>query len=278
MGGARPFSAAEGQLGQLARGALPTFLRLGAGALCLGWKPRLEKAGEAPAEPGYALPFSVAGYRLLESSAVPGLPRPAEPLVLYEFEDCPYCHLVREAVAILDLDVLFRPCPEGGGRFRPEGKAKSATFPYLEDPNTGRSMGESADIVEYLFETYGGGKDAVPWLLKWGALGTALNSLGLRASAGRSLTPSAPPPAEPLVLYGYEASPFCKLVRERLNDMELPHEYRSCARGSPKREEIFQAQGSFQAPFLLDPNRGICMFESTDILAHLAEHYGAEEA
>merc|ERR1719359_691438 len=92
-----------------------------------------------------------------------------------------------------------------------------------------------------------------------------------------SLRPSAPPPAEPLVLYGYEASPFCKLVRERLNDMELPHEYRSCARGSPKREEIFQAQGSFQAPFLLDPNRGICMFESTDILAHLAEHYGAEE-
>ena len=59
--------------------------------------------------------------------------------------------------------------------------------------------------------------------------------------------------------------------------MELPHLYRSCARGSLKREEIFQAQGSFQAPFLVDPNRGLCMFESADILAYLTEHYAAEE-
>ena len=277
MGGAQPFAVAEGQLGRVARAALPPLLRLGAGAVCLGWQPRLERAGEEPAEPGYAV-VSAGGYRLLESSAVPGLPRPAEPLVLYDFEDCPYCRLVREAVAFLDLDVLFRPCPNGGGRFRPEAKAKSATFPYLEDPNTGRVMGESADIVGYLFETYGGGKDAVPWILRLGALGTAMNWLGLRARAGRDLLPSRAPPAEPLVLYGYEASPFCKLVRERLDDMELPHLYRSCARGSPKREEIFQAQGSFQAPFLVDPNRGLCMFESADILAYLAEHYAAEES
>ena len=85
---------------------------------------------------------------------------------------------------------------------------------------------------------------------------------------------SSAPPAEPLVVYGYEASPFSKVVRERLDDMELPHVWRSVARGSPKREEIFQAQGSFQAPFLVDPNRGVCMFESADIIEYLAEHYG----
>jgi glutathione S-transferase len=27
--------------------------------------------------------------------------------------------------------------------------------PYLADPNTGSDMFESADIVEYLYETYG---------------------------------------------------------------------------------------------------------------------------
>lgn len=30
-----------------------------------------------------------------------------------------------------------------------------AQVPYLVDPNTGRSMGESQDIISYLFATYG---------------------------------------------------------------------------------------------------------------------------
>lgn len=35
--------------------------------------------------------------------------------------------------------------------------APGARVPYLEDPNTGTAMGESSDIVRYLFETYGAG-------------------------------------------------------------------------------------------------------------------------
>ncbi len=45
---------------------------------------------------------------------------------------------------------------------------------------------------------------------------------------------------------GYEGSPFCKVVREQLCELELPHLYRSCARGSPKRQELLDKWGSFQ--------------------------------
>ena len=31
-------------------------------------------------------------------------------------------------------------------------------FPYMKDPNTGKSMLESSDIIQYLFEQYGDGQ------------------------------------------------------------------------------------------------------------------------
>lgn len=46
---------------------------------------------------------------------------------------------VREAVSILDLDVMFYPCPAGGPTWRENVKQKGgkASFPYMVDPNTG---------------------------------------------------------------------------------------------------------------------------------------------
>ena len=35
--------------------------------------------------------------------------------------------------------------------------APGARIPYLMDPNTGEALGKSADIVRYLFDTYGCG-------------------------------------------------------------------------------------------------------------------------
>eukprot|EP00960_Hanusia_phi_P069894 767188-Hanusia_phi.AAC.2 len=39
-------------------------------------------------------------------------------------------------------------------------------FPFLVDDNTGVSMYESADIVNYLLRTYGNGAEAPPFLLQ----------------------------------------------------------------------------------------------------------------
>jgi hypothetical protein len=53
-------------------------------------------------------------------------------------------------------------------------------------------------------------------------------------------------PSEPLILWGYTSSPFVKVVTELLCEMELPYLFRTVARGSPKREEMFQKYGHFQ--------------------------------
>lgn len=82
--------------------------------------------------------------------------RPTEPIVLYQFEGCPMCRRVRLAIIELDLPTEIRSCPRGGTRFRPEAKelAGKRQFPFLVDPNTGESMLESVDIVNYLYATY----------------------------------------------------------------------------------------------------------------------------
>ena len=93
-------------------------------------------------------------------------PRPRQRLELYEFEACPYCRKAREALSMLDLEVLVKPCPKGGSRFREDVKRRGgkALFPYLVDPNAGKEMYESDAIVEYLFREYGDG--APPLLLR----------------------------------------------------------------------------------------------------------------
>jgi hypothetical protein len=44
-----------------------------------------------------------------------------------------------------------------------------------------------------------------------------------------------------------------QVVREVLCELEIPHVFHSCARGSPKRQELFAMTGTFQAPYLEDP-------------------------
>ena len=94
------------------------MLRAGTGALINGWSPSLaEDDGE-----GYAL-FRVAGKKFAEASDLG--PRPAHPIELFEYEGSPYCRKVREAAAVLDLDVLFRPCRSGETHWRPMAKPRA---------------------------------------------------------------------------------------------------------------------------------------------------------
>src|SRR5262249_16271919 len=59
--------------------------------------------------------------------------RPKKKLELYEFEACPFCRKVREALSMLDLSAMIYPCPKGGRRFRAHVKAAGGKemFPYL---------------------------------------------------------------------------------------------------------------------------------------------------
>jgi glutathione S-transferase len=193
---------------------------------------------------------------------------------LYEFEACPFCRRVREAFSEFDLDAMVLPCPKRGTRFRPKvvelgGKAQ---FPFLVDPNTGRSLYESADIVRYLRETY----DAPEPPRGQGALGIATGTLasGLRFAHGRTARRSRAP-VQPLELWSFEASMYARLAREALCELELPYVLHNVAKKSPRREAFVARSGKMMVPYLVDPNAGRAMFESADIVRYLNETYAA---
>jgi glutathione S-transferase len=200
--------------------------------------------------------------------------QPARLLELYEFEACPYCRKVREALSTLDLEALVYPCPQGGPRFRElvRSRGGKAQFPWLVDPNTGRAMYESDDIVAYLFATYGDGR--VPLVLATPVVRdvTSMLASGFRLGFGARYRP-ARQPAEPLELWSYEASPYCRIAREALSSLELPYVLHNVAKGSPRRDAFVARSGRMMVPYLADPNTGTELFESGDIVAYLERTY-----
>jgi glutathione S-transferase len=202
--------------------------------------------------------------------------RPERPLHLYEFEGCPFCRKAREALTMLDLEAIIYPCPKDGPRYREEVKRRGGQyqFPYLVDPNTGKEMYESDDIVRYLYESYGDG--GVPASLSLGALTLAGAALAGFVRAGRGVRyRAAKPPEQPLELWSFEASPYCRLAREALCELEIPYLLHNVAKGSPSRPAFTQRSGKMMVPYLADPNTGVEMFESADIVAYLNDTYAA---
>lgn len=198
---------------------------------------------------------------------------PEAPLVLYEFEACPFCRKVREALTLLDLGAMIRPCPRGGPRYRPEVIARGgrAMFPYLVDPNTDDALYESADIIDHLYRHYGD-RPAPAWLRSDLTVPTGSLASLLRTPRGLRYRP-ARAPEQPLTLYSMEASPYCRLVREALCELELPYQLVNVGRGSHERPAFEARSGRMMVPWLHDPNTGQEMFESAQIVRYLQSTY-----
>lgn len=196
----------------------------------------------------------------------------------------------------LDLDVLIFPCPKGGERYRPlvERLGGRQQFPYLMDPNTGAALYESADIIDYLYREYGGRPAPRRWLVRSLRTAAAVSASLPRASRGLHALDSKTP-EQALELYSFEASPFARLVRERLTELQLPYLLRQCGRDqwqdwvlppmrrrllsdySPRQRNriaLMERAGRIAVPYLVDPNTGTELFESADILDYLDQTYG----
>ena len=227
----------------------------------------------------------------------PAASKPEKALQLYEIEGCPYCRLVREVLTELDLDAMIYPCPKGGRRYRDTaiqlgGKAQ---FPFLVDPNAGVALYESADIIRHLFENYGLRQVPAFWRARSLNVGTSMVASmarwrhGMRARASRA-------PNQPLELYSIESSPFVRLVRETLCELEIAYTLHSLGRTrgtdyippavrrfvpfeipvhGEKRQAFVARSGRMMVPFLVDPNTGKEMFESLSIRDYLNDTYGA---
>ena len=237
-------------------------------------------------------------------------PKQAEHLLkLYEFEGSPFCRRVREVMTLLNLDYVVYPCPKGGTHYRQQVKQLGGKmqFPFLVDDNTGQMLYESQAIIDYLFQHYGAiGRTPksyqhypkIPYAAFAGTLINAARGVWIN----KKIQNRAAPP-QLLELWGFEASPYTRVVRALCTELELPFIFHNVAKerwqdqgpavlrlkpgayhplAGGKREQVVRVMGrqaqDIQVPYLVDPNTGVQLFESAKIVDYLNTQYGATTA
>ena len=220
---------------------------------------------------------------------------PTKTLELYDCENNQDCRPVREALTVLDLEVMVYPVPENGTRFRQRLTAFSGSdnIPFLHDPNSDARLQGTDAIVDYLFSQYAPEGSKAPRKL----IPLACVAGALRRNRGRLARPSKAA-EQPLELYSFEASPYARLVREMLCELEIPYLLHNVGKSPGKmveylppimrekkvkdyqpetenRRKLVERGGHMMVPYLVDPNTETSMYQSADILAYLEENYRA---
>lgn len=102
-------------------------------------------------------------------------------------------------------------------------------------------------------------KEAGPWP---GTLGLFRDGSATLSKCTRPVTPP--------IIYEYEASPFCRKVREACVLLDIPVQYKPCPGArTGYSDELYQRTSRRTVPYLIDPNTKTEMFESDDIIAYL---------
>ena len=228
--------------------------------------------------------------------------QPIKPLKLYEFEGSPFSRRVREVLTLLNLDVEIYPCPKGGQKYRAIVKEKGGKlqFPFFIDENTGDQLYESQKIIHHLFKYYGKTGHTpekykyYPKLPIVGLIGTLFNAARGVWINKKIIHRKAP--EQLLELWSFEASPYSRLVRDVLTELEIPYVLHNVSKerwqdmglavmrlkpgryiplSGGKRDKMLPVmQGRMQVPYLVDPNTGIKLFESAKIITYLKKQYG----
>lgn len=209
--------------------------------------------------------------------------RPKQPLILYSYEGNQFCRLVREVLTELDIVYELRSAGKGSPRRTELATLSggSTQCPYLVDPNTGRSMAESADIIAYLYKEY------ALWtppseILEWASENimstlkpifawlTPLqvdmlknvndDDLKDRVDMALSEIQLETNGDEVVVIYTYALSPFCLETKYLLDRLQIRYKEISLGQewlpgllapgGAEKRAALFQVTGQTSLPHI----------------------------
>jgi glutathione S-transferase len=186
---------------------------------------------------------------------------------------------VREALSMLDLSVEYRPCPNARYGFSDELSTRtlgSRTIPFLVDPGNSMgklgSLGESEKIIEYLFDYFGPGVEAIPATLK--------GKIGGSTPAGSKLITNLKSDnmrRKPIELWGFEGSAGVKPVRETLCGLALAHRMVHTAKGSQNLKKLSAKAGKTDTPYMEDPNTNTKLTGSADIVKYLTATYTTKQ-
>lgn len=209
-------------------------------------------------------------------------PSPGKPLVLYSYEGNQFCRLVREVLTELDIVYELRSAGKGSPRRKElsEISGGSTQCPFLVDPNTGKTMSESAEIIQYLYNTYAlwtPPSEILQWASKFvmasakpifGALAPLqAGSKSLEESQYQAAIESAKKEIEaeinvdsPVVVYTYELSPFSSETTELLRRMNVDFKEISLGKewipgllapgGAEKRAGLLEMTGQSSLPHI----------------------------
>ena len=90
----------------------------------------------------------------------------------------------------------------------------------------------------------------------------------------QAMAPARVQPAKTLKLYDMEVSPYCRLVREVLTELDLDVMILPCPAGGTRfRLEAEKIGGKQLFPLLVDDNTGSVLYESADIIEYLGKTY-----
>lgn len=174
------------------------------------------------------------------------------------------------------------------------------TVSFLIDENTGDQLYESQEIIHHLFKHYGKtGKTPkkfshypkLPYVSALASLANAARGVWINKKIVNRAAPE-----QLLELWSFEGSPYTRLVREVLTELEIPYILHNVAKErwqdmgpailrlkpgkyiplpNGKREKTVEVMGrDIQVPYLVDPNTGVKMFESAKIVEYLKKQYG----
>ncbi len=110
-------------------------------------------------------------------------------------------------------------------------------------------------------------------------ISTSTLSSSLRGWRGTAaFRPVQQQPEQMLELFDMENCPFCRLVRETLCELDIDARILPCPKGGQRfRPEAIEKGGKAQFPLLHDPNTGIWLYESRDIIDYLCQTYGRKD-